>query len=176
MREYWLATERQRSVYYEPFSQINKQSNQVNMKANNDLNMEAVDMAEVQRAAALEGVSNGDFITRAIRAYSVQTLARHNAIPLLKPEPWREFRAGADGAVSFRVRVPFNLFAQLAMIEDDVRRGSGGKNEQDVCTIAEQRLLESLHELECPLEVYERCIRKMQELAALREEFESMGA
>lgn len=61
------------------------------MNTTNDLNMEAVDVAEVQRAAALEGVSNGDFITRAIHAYAVQTLA----IQLLKPEPWREFRAGA---------------------------------------------------------------------------------
>lgn len=146
------------------------------MNKDYDLNMEAVDVAEIQRAAALEGVSDGDFITRAIHAYAVQTLARHNAIPLLKPEPWREFRAGADGNVSFRVRVPFNLFAQLAMIEDDIRQGTGGKSDQDVCTIAEQRLFASLHELECPLEVYERCIHKMRELAALREELERMDA
>lgn len=146
------------------------------MNADNDLNMEAADVAEVQRAAALEGVSNGDFITRAIHAYAVQTLARHNAIPPLKPEPWREFRAGADGDVSFRVRVPFDLFAQLAMIEDAARQGTGGRNGQDVCTIAEQRLWASLGKLKCPLDVYERCIHKMRELAALREEFESMGA
>lgn len=134
-------------------------------------------MDEVTRAAALEGVSDSHFITRAIRAYAVQTLARHNAIPLLKPEPWREFRAGAAGSgsfVSFRVKVPFDLFARLAMLEDGVNQESDGTCKEDVCAMAESRLWTSLNQLKCPPEVHDRCIRKLIELAALHEQFESM--
>ena len=118
------------------------------MNADDDLNMEAVDVAEVQRAAELCGVSTREIIRRGAAIYALQLLAKYDALPLTRPEPWRQFRVEDGGHfVSFRVRLPLSTFSQAVYIAQQVRKENGGGAGEDACEIAEGHLISRLSNL-----------------------------
>lgn len=136
---------------------------------------------EVTRAAAeLAGVSVEDLIRKGAMKYALQLLAKYDALPLLRPEPWRQFRIEDGGAVSFRVRLPLNTFSRALYIEHRIRKENGGGYCDDACELAEMQLLARLDNLpvknkkerEAQEEAYKQWLDAQINLAARLKEIE----
>ena len=104
--------------------------------------------ADINRAAELEGLSAAELIRKGADIYARQLLAKHDALPMLRPSPWRQFRVEDGGCtVSFRVRVPLHTFSEAAFIEWNVRKRNGGGYSEDACEIAESHMCTRLNNL-----------------------------
>lgn len=137
-------------------------------------------MEEVTRAAALQGISEGELLRRAAHFYSRRIQAKRRACPLLKPAAWREFRIDDNDSVSFRVSVPYAAFMRAAFIEANLQELTLGRSDEDVCRLAEQRMISALLNIKLPRKskevdtaAYLQYLEKMKELA---EELERMDA
>lgn len=136
---------------------------------------------EVTRAAALQGISESELLRRAAHFYALQLLAKYDALPFLRPEPWRQFRIEDEGrSVSFRVRLPLNTFSRALYIKHRIRKENGGGYCDDACEIAEMQLLARLDNLpvknkkerEAQEEAYKQWLDAQINLAARLKEIE----
>ena len=97
-------------------------------------------MRDIELAAALEGVSIEKLTEKAATIYARQLLAKRDALPLMRPESWRQFRMEKGGSeVSFRVCVPVKTFSHAVLLEKEVKKRSGGCY-PDACDIVEKHL------------------------------------
>lgn len=135
---------------------------------------------EVTRAAALQGISESELLRRAAHFYARRVQAKMRACPLLKPAEWRAFRIDDSDSVSFRVRVPYEVFINAAFIEANLQEATLGSSDDDACCLAEKKMIASLINTKLPRKskdvehmAYLQCMEKMRELEA---EIESMDA
>lgn len=93
---------------------------------------------DVELAAELEGLSVEELTRKGATIYARSLLAMRDALPLMRPAPWRQFRIEDGGKeVSFRVRISTSVFSQAVFIERNIRLGNGGEYSEDACEIAE---------------------------------------
>lgn len=103
---------------------------------------------DIELAAALEGVSVEELTERGASIYARKLLAERDAIPLLHPESWRQFRLEDGGMnVSFRVRIPTFLFSHALFIEREMRQIYSDGCSDDACEIAEKHMCAQLNNM-----------------------------
>lgn len=103
---------------------------------------------DVKLAAALEGLSEEELTRKGATIYARRILAQRDALLLLSPEPWRQFRLLDDGHfVSFVVCIPTPTFSQAVSIEKDILKAKGWIGNIDACGFAEAQLCARLDEL-----------------------------
>lgn len=103
---------------------------------------------DIKLAAELEGLSEEELTRKGATIYARRLLAQRDALFLLSPEPWRQFRLLDDGYfVSFVVCIPTPTFSQAVSIENEILKAKGWIGNVDACEFAEAQLCARLDEL-----------------------------